>query len=196
MIKRERLSFPHLNLALISFLIFIPSFFIPLYYQEELFAIGKNLLSVYGQGRFDIAVFLLTFVSSTPLTLPVWTYAVYGTMLGYEPIRLLIIISFGSVGGSTVTYLLGRYFGSLNYVQRKFPNLENHPWANGKSFKITSVCLCFGNFLPVPIDIFYAVCGAKKYPMGLFLVLVFIGKFFTYSVFVFGWGYIQSLGIF
>lgn len=196
MIKRERLNFPHLNLTLISVLIFIPSFLIPLYYQEQFFEVGKNLLSVYGQESFDIAIFLLTFISSTPLTLPVWTYAVYGTMLGYEPLRLLIIISLGSVGGSTVTYVIGRYFGSLDYVKNKFPTFENHPWVNGKSFKITSVFLCLGNFLPLPIDIFYAVCGAKKYPPGLFLILVFIGKFFTYSVFVFGWGFIKNLGIF
>ncbi|MFB3148177.1 MAG: hypothetical protein ACE10J_05880, partial [Thermodesulfobacteriota bacterium] len=112
----------------ITVLMIITSIVLPLVFREEIISFGQTLLFSYGQERIDFILYLITTVSSTPLALPVWIYAVLGSMLGYEPLRLILVMGLGSVTGSTITYFIARYFGKSKFIRRNFPNIENHPW--------------------------------------------------------------------
>ena len=108
----------------VTVLIIITSIALPLLFREEIVDIGQTLLFRYGQDRIDFILYFITTVSSTPLALPVWIYAVLGSMLGYEPLRLILVISLGSVTGSTITYFIARFFGKSKFIKRNFPNLR------------------------------------------------------------------------
>ncbi len=165
---------------------------LPFIFKEEIVNIGKTLLLTYGQDRIDIVLYLITTVSSTPLALPVWIYAILGSMLGFEPIRLIIIMGLGSMSGSTITYFIARYFGKSKFIKRNFPNIENHPWTEGRSFWVISLILFAGAASPIPFDILYAACGLKRYPILLFAPIVFIAFTIKFAYLFYGYDLIQS----
>ncbi|HVY55819.1 MAG TPA: VTT domain-containing protein [Thermodesulfobacteriota bacterium] len=144
-------------------------------FGERLLDLGEDILTSYGRTNTDIMLYLVTSISASPLTLPVSAYAVAGTLLGYEPGRLITIIALGAVTGSSVSYLLGRCFGDSPFVRRRFPEMENHSWTKGRSLKIVSLILLGGAMSPIPVHPMYAACGMMRYPAALFLLLVFLG---------------------
>lgn len=168
----------------------------PLFYRDQILSAGKYLFDICGKDWFDLVVFMVSAVSSTPLAFPVWTYAVYGTVMGYDPYRIIILVSAGSTCGSYVTYIFGKYFGDTTFVKRKFPLLKDHPWSEGESIWFISLLLFGGTVLPLPVDIVYALCGMKRYPNYLFFLLVFTAKVITYYLIVSGWDLLQTLSFF
>jgi membrane protein YqaA with SNARE-associated domain len=110
---------------LVTFGMVLASTAVSLFYGERLLDFGEGLLTSYGQRNTDIMLYLITAVSSSPLTFPVTAYAVLGTLLGYEPGRLITLIALGAVTGSSVSYILGRCFGDTPFVRRKFPEVQN-----------------------------------------------------------------------
>lgn len=148
--------------------------------------LGESLLTSYGQRNTDIILYLITAVSSSPLPLPVSTYAVLGTLLGYEPGRLITIIALGAVTGSSVSYFLGRYFGRTPFVIRKFPEVEKHCWTKGRSLKVVSLCLLGGALSPLPVHPMFAACGIMRYPAALFIPIVFLAWWIRIGVVVMG----------
>ncbi|MGH7892289.1 MAG: hypothetical protein ACREN0_08475, partial [Thermodesulfobacteriota bacterium] len=109
---------------LVTFGMVLASTAVSLIYGERLLDFGESLLTSYGQRNTDIMLYLITAVSSSPLTFPVTAYAVLGTLLGYEPGRLITLIALGAVTGSSVSYILGRCFGDTPFVRRKFPEVQ------------------------------------------------------------------------
>lgn len=181
------------NLTLLfALIVIVTSIVLPFIYREEIVNIGKTLLLTYGQDRIDIVLYLITTVSSTPVALPVWIYAILGSMLGFEPIRLIIIMGLGSMSGSTITYFIARYFGKSKFIKKNFPNLENHPWTEGRSFWVISLILFAGAASPIPFDILYAACGLKRYPILLFVPIVFIAFTIKFAYLFYGYDLIQS----
>ncbi len=178
--------------VLFALIVIITSIVLPFIFKEEIVNIGKTLLLTYGQDRIDIVLYLITTVSSTPLALPVWIYAILGSMLGFEPIRLIIIMGLGSMSGSTITYFIARYFGKSKFIKRNFPNIENHPWTEGRSFWVISLILFAGAASPIPFDILYAACGLKRYPILLFAPIVFIAFTIKFAYLFYGYDLIQS----
>lgn len=178
--------------VLFALIVIITSIVLPFIFKEEIVNIGKTLLLTYGQDRIDIVLYLITTVSSTPIALPVWIYAILGSMLGFEPIRLIIIMGLGSMSGSTITYFIARYFGKSKFIKKNFPNLENHPWTEGRSFWVISLILFAGAASPIPFDILYAACGLKRYPILLFAPIVFIAFTIKFAYLFYGYDFIQS----
>jgi len=146
----------------------------------------------YGQERIDFILYLITTVSSTPLALPVWIYAILGSMLGYEPLRLILVMGLGSMTGSTITYFIARYFGKSKFIRRNFPNIENHPWTRGRSIWVVSLILFTGAASPIPFDILYAACGMKRFPILLFAPVLFLAFLIKYAYLFYGYDLIQS----
>ncbi len=185
-----------INITLmITVLMVITSIVLPLIYREEIVSIGQTLLFRYGQDRIDFILYFITTLSSTPLALPVWIYAVLGSMLGYEPLRLILVISLGSVTGSTITYFIARFFGKSKFVQRNFPNIENHPWTKGRSIWVVSLILFTGAASPIPFDILYAACGMKRFPVLVFAPILFLAFSIKFCYLFFGYDLIQSYSI-
>lgn len=175
--------------------VLITSIVLPLIFREEIVTFGKTLLVTYGQDRIDLILYILTTVSSTPIALPVWIYAILGSMLGFEPMRLIIVMGLGSMTGSTITYFIARYFGKAKFVQRNFPNVEKHPWTEGRSRWLIGFILFTGAASPIPFDIMYAACGMKRYPIALFIPIVFISFCIKFTYLFYGYELIQSTSI-
>ena len=191
--RRFRYFSSAINLTLvITVLMVITSIVLPLVFREEIVSIGQNLLLRYGQDRIDFILYFITTLSSTPLALPVWIYAVLGSMLGYEPLRLILVISLGSMTGSIITYFIARYFGKSKFVKRNFPNIENHPWTKGRSIWVVSLILFTGAASPIPFDILYAACGMKRFPILLFAPLLFLAFLIKFAYLFYGYDLIQS----
>ncbi len=191
----QRLSYLS-NLANVTFifavLVVLTSIAVPLIFREEIISVGQALLLRYGQDRIDIILYLITTVSSTPLALPVWIYAVLGAMLGFEPIRLIIVMGLGSMTGSAITYFIARYFGKSKFIRKNFPNIENHPWTEGRSKRVISVILLLGAASPIPFDIMYAACGMKRFPIVLFLPITFVSFTIKFTYLFYGYDFISS----
>ena len=196
---RQRLSYLYsvINLTfVVTVFMIITSIVLPFVFREEIVNIGQTLLLRYGQDRIDFILYLITTVSSTPLALPVWIYAVLGSMLGYEPLRVILVMGLGSMTGSTITYFIARLFGKSKFVKRNFPNIENHPWTRGRSIWVISLILFTGAASPIPFDILYAACGLKRYPIFLFTPILFLAFSFKFCYLFYGYDLIQSSSLF
>lgn len=177
----------------VTFVMVLASSGVSVLFGERLLDFGENILMSYGQANTDFMLYIVTAVSSSPLTLPVSAYAVIGTLLGYEPGRLITLIALGAVTGSSVSYLLGRCFGDTPFVRRKFPEIENHSWTRGRSLRVVSLILLGGAMSPVPVHPMYAACGMMRYPAALFVLIVFLGWWVRIGVVVMGIKFISDL---
>lgn len=149
-------------------------------YKDEIGQFGIELINLYGQNWVDCILFVLTAVSSTPLMLPIWVYALAGATLGLNLIRLSAVMGLGSATGTLVTFWIGRYFGNSAWVKKRFPNFHNHPWTTKKSKKYITLFLFLGNASLIPCDVFYAACGFKRFPVPLFFIATAAGRFVRY----------------
>ena len=191
----QRLSsfYKTFNLTILfALIVIVTSIILPFIYRDEIVGIGEALLMRYGQESIDLILYGLTTISSTPLALPVWIYAVLGSMLGFDPVRVIIIMGLGSMSGSTITYFLARYFGKSAFIKRNFPNIEKHPWTEGRSLWVISLILFIGAASPIPFDILYAACGLKRYPVLLFAPIVFVAFSIKFAYLFYGYDLIQS----
>jgi membrane protein YqaA with SNARE-associated domain len=161
-------------------------------YREQITGFGEDLMTRYGREWVDVILFLITFVSCTPLMLPVWCYALIGAAMGFNIIRLAAVMALGSASGSLVTFYLGRYFANRVWVKKRFPNMLNHPWTEGKSKVYVSWILFLGTASPIPCDVFYAACGVKRYPAVPFLLLMIAGRFVRYIYLGYGFHYFSQ----
>lgn len=182
-------------ILLAAFLMLLASSAVSALYGEKFLDIGESLLTSYGQRNTDIILYLITAVSSSPLPLPVSAYAVFGTLLGYEPGRLITLIALGAVTGSSVSYILGRCFGKTQFVRRKFPEVETHCWTKGRSLKVVSLILLGGALSPLPAHPMFAACGMMRYPAVLFIPIVFIAWWIRIGVVVVGIKFISDLAL-
>jgi membrane protein YqaA with SNARE-associated domain len=179
--------------VLITAAIIISGIIVTGIYRQQISNFGAAVMRDYGQNYVDLVLFGLTAVSCTPLMLPVWGYALVGVALGYGMIRLAVVMAFGAALGSLVTFALGRFFRRHNWVKKRFPQLTNHPWSQGKSRFHVSWILFLGTASPIPCDVFYAACGAKRYPVVLFLAMMVSGRFVRYVYLGFGFKYITGI---
>ena len=178
---------------LVTAVLILISIILPLLFREEFLRFGENLLTSYGQERIDLILYVLTVISSSPVALPVWTYAAFGSLLGYESIRLILVMSFGAMTGSSITYLLGRYFGGTGFVRKYFPNVHNHHWTGGRSVWVVSLILFGGAVSPIPFDVMYAACGVKKFPAILFSPILFTAWAIRLSIVVYGFKFADHI---
>lgn len=162
------------------------------FFRKPINEFGIKLMSEYGQGWVDFFLFLITAVSCTPIFLPVWGYALAGAAMGYNIWRLSFIMALGSTTGSYITFLTGRYFSRNEWVRKKFGNLLEHPWTHGRSKLYVTLILFLGTASPIPCDIFYAACGAKRYPALPLILSVGLGRFIRYFYIAYGYNYFQE----
>lgn len=153
---------------------------ITLIFQDDINKFGVKLIESSGQGTVDVVLFSITAVSSTLLMLPIWGYALAGIAMGYNVIRLAVVMALGSATGSLTTLLIGRYFSERPFIKRRFPNLKEHPWTVGKSRAVVTWILFIGAASPIPIDVVYLACGAKMYPISLFWPVIAAGRVVRY----------------
>jgi len=161
-------------------------------FRHQINDFGLDLMTRYGQEWVDVILLLMTAVSSTPLALPIWGYALAGVALGYSIFRLAAVMAVGSALGSYVTFGIGRYFANRAWVRKRFPNVIRHPWTHGKSMKNVTWILFLGTASPIPCDVLYVACGAKRYPPMLFLVTMVLARFIRYLYIGYGFKYFSG----
>ncbi|MCK4655847.1 MAG: hypothetical protein KAT85_02410 [candidate division Zixibacteria bacterium] len=162
-------------------------------FRDNILRFGEHLLITSGETWANVILFLLTAISSTPLALPVWVYAVIGASLGMHVVRLSVVMAFASATGSLVTLFLGRYFGNTAWVRRRFPRIHDHPWTEGRSRTFVTALLFVGTASPIPCDVLFVACGAKKYPVLLFWVTMIAARFIHYLYIGYGFTYFRDL---
>jgi membrane protein YqaA with SNARE-associated domain len=187
-----RLKNERLLPLILTFGIILSGLLLTSIFRQEISAVGVHIMTRYGQNWLDGVLFLITAISCTPLVLPVWCYALVGVALGYDVIRLASVMALGATLGSFTTYALGRYFGNHPWTRNRFPNLHNHPWSHGRSVLYIAVILFLGTASPIPCDIFYAACGAKRYSAVLFILATLAGRFVRYLYLGYGFDYFSS----
>jgi len=177
---------------LITIAIILMGIIVTAIFKEDILSFGEHLMVTYGETWVDVILFLLTAVSSSPLALPIWAYALVGIALGYNVLRLAAVMAVGSATGSLVTFLLGKYFSKSDWVKKRFPNIHEHPWAHGKSRKYVTWILFLGTASPIPCDVFYVACGAKQYPTWLFWITMVLARFVRYLYLGYGFLYFRD----
>jgi hypothetical protein len=143
MISFRSLSIPNSLkvVILVTVGMMVTSSAISILYGEWFPSIGGKLLTRYDQSYRDISLYTLSAVSTSPLTLPASEYAVLGTLLGFEPLRLITLMALGAMTGYSVSYLLGRFFGNTLFVRRRFPKVLDRNWSEGGSLRKVSLIL-------------------------------------------------------
>ncbi|RKX23060.1 MAG: hypothetical protein DRP51_01305 [Candidatus Zixiibacteriota bacterium] len=168
-------------ILIVTLAVMLTSMIIAGIYKDEISRFGVELINRYGQNWVDCILFVLSAVSSTPLMLPIWIYALAGATLGLNLIRLAAVMGIGSAAGTLVTFGLGRYFGDSKWVKKRFPNFHNHPWTTKKSKKYITLILFLGNASLIPCDVLYAACGFKRFPAPLYFIATAAGRFVRYT---------------
>jgi membrane protein YqaA with SNARE-associated domain len=166
---------------------------ISILYGGKFLSFGERLLTAYGQSGMDLMLYIITAVSSSPLMLPVSAYAVLGTLLGFEPLRLITLMALGAMTGSITSYLLGRFFGNTSFGRRKFPTVHDRKWMRGGSLRAVSLILIGGALSPIPAHPVYAACGMIRYPIELFTLILFFGWWMRIGIVVLGIKFISQL---
>jgi len=174
---------------LITLAIIIVGIVLTAIFKQDILRFGEYLMTTYGQDRVDGVLFLLTAISSTPLALPIWAYALVGISLGYTVMRLAVVMALGSATGSLVTFLLGKYFGETAWVRKRFPNIHEHPWTHGRSKWFVTAALFLGTASPIPFDVLYVAAGVKRYPTLAFWVTMVLARFVRYVYLGLGFRY-------
>lgn len=197
MISFRPLSIPNsLKLVLlVTASMMVTSSVISILYGERFLSIGGKLLTRYGQSYTDVMLYTLSAVSTSPLTLPVSEYAVLGTLLGFEPLRLITLMALGAMTGSSVSYLLGRFFGNMSFVRRRFQEVQDRKWTRRGSLRKLSLILVGGALSPIPVHPFYAACGMMRYPIELFTLILFFGWWVRIGIIVLGIKFISQMAL-
>ncbi len=191
-VKDEPAQKSAMTAHLVTLIIILTGTILAVLFRNEINGYGVALMTRFGQRWVDVILFLVTAISCTPLMLPVWAYAVAGAALGLDVARLALVMALGSALGGLVTFAAGRYYGNRSWVQRRFPRLREHPWTHGKSKKYVTLLLFLGSSSPIPCDIVYAACGAKRFPVLPFLMTLTAGRFVRYIYLGYGFIYISD----
>ena len=182
----------NLGTILTTIAIILSGLVISAVFKDDILSFGKHLMVTYGESWVDVILTVVTAISSTPLALPIWAYELIGIALGYSVLRISIFMALGSATGSLVTFLLGKHFGNGQWVKKRFPNVHKHPWAKGKSRRVVSLLLFLGTVSPIPCDVFYVACGAKKYPTVPFWLIMVAARFVRYIYMGYGFLYFRE----
>lgn len=114
----------------------------------------------------------------------------YDISLGFSPIFLLLVATFGNTLGSIVNYWLGLK-GEELLVQKRLIKKEQLNKADIFFNKYGGVSLLF-SWVPIIGDPITFVAGVLKYDIKKFLLLVFLAKFGRYLFLL--WGYFYFFG--
>jgi membrane protein YqaA with SNARE-associated domain len=128
-----------------------------------------------------LSIFGVSFLAATAI--PFYSeVALVGLLAaGYDPLLLWLFASAGNTLGAVVNWLLGRYL--LHFEHKRwfpFPRSKLHRYQRWyQHFGIWSLLLAW---LPVGGDALTFIAGVMKVNIGIFLILVGLGKALRYAV--------------
>lgn len=137
-------------------------------------------LAIYG------SLFASAFLAAT--LLPVSSEVVLLGLLAAgrgDPALLFAVATTGNTLGSMVNWILGRGIDTLQ-SRRWFPVTSGQYEQAGRTFRRYGAWTLLFAWLPVVGDAFTVVAGAARVPLGLFVLLVGLGKAARYAAVVLG----------
>ncbi|TIX44310.1 MAG: DedA family protein [Mesorhizobium sp.] len=137
-------------------------------------------LAIYG------ALFTSAFLAAT--ILPVSSEVVLAGLIAGgrgDPVLLLAVATIGNTLGSVVNWMLGRGIDTLQ-SRRWFPITRERYQRASRSFRRFGAWLLLFAWLPVVGDAFTVAAGAARMHLGIFVMLVALGKAARYAVIVAG----------
>ncbi|MER9255247.1 DedA family protein [Mesorhizobium sp. M0598] len=137
-------------------------------------------LAIYG------ALFTSAFLAAT--ILPVSSEVVLAGLIAGgrgDPVLLLAVATTGNTLGSVVNWTLGRGIDTLQ-SRRWFPITRERYQRASRSFRRFGAWLLLFAWLPVVGDAFTVAAGAARMHLGIFVMLVALGKAARYAVIVAG----------
>jgi len=130
-----------------------------------------------------LSLFGVSFLAAT--IIPFYSeVALVGLMAaGYDPFLLWLFASAGNTLGAVVNWVLGRYL--LHFEHKRwfpFPSSELHRYQRWyQHFGVWSLLL---SWLPVGGDALTFIAGIMKVNLGIFVILVGLGKSLRYAVII------------
>ncbi|MER8885722.1 YqaA family protein [Mesorhizobium sp. M0678] len=137
-------------------------------------------LAIYG------AMFTSAFLAAT--ILPVSSEVVLAGLIAGgrgDPVLLLAVATIGNTLGSVVNWTLGRGIDTLK-SRRWFPITRERYQRASRSFRRFGAWLLLFAWLPVVGDAFTVAAGAARMHLGIFVMLVALGKAARYAAIVAG----------
>lgn len=137
-------------------------------------------LAIYG------SLFASAFLAAT--VLPISSEVVLLGLLAAgrgDPVLLFTVATIGNTLGSVVNWILGLGIDRLQ-SRRWFPVTPAQYMRSGRMFRRYGVWTLLFAWLPVVGDAFTVVAGAARVPLGLFVVLVALGKAARYAALIVG----------
>ncbi|RWA75416.1 MAG: DedA family protein [Mesorhizobium sp.] len=137
-------------------------------------------LAIYG------SLFASAFLAAT--VLPVSSEVVLLGLMAAgrgDPALLFAVATIGNTLGSVVNWILGRGIDTLQ-SRRWIPITPGQYEQAGRMFRRYGVWTLLFAWLPVVGDAFTVVAGAARVPLGLFVVLVALGKAARYAAVIAG----------
>lgn len=132
------------------------------------------------------ALFVSAFLAATvlPISSEVMLAGLITTGRG-DPALLFTVATIGNTLGSVVNWFLGRGIDTLQ-TRRWFPITREHYERASRSFRRFGAWTLLFAWLPVVGDAFTVAAGAARIHLGVFVVLVAMGKAARYAVIVAG----------
>lgn len=137
-------------------------------------------LAIYG------GLFISAFLAAT--VLPVSSEVVLAGLIAAgrgDPALLFTVATIGNTLGSVVNWFLGRGIGRLQ-TKRWFPITGERYEQASQTFRRFGAWTLLFAWLPVIGDAFTVAAGAARVHLGVFVVLVALGKAARYAVIVAG----------
>ena len=137
-------------------------------------------LAIYG------SLFISAFLAAT--ILPVSSEVVLAGLLAAgrgDPVLLFVVATIGNTLGSVVNWILGSGIDRLQ-SRRWFPITREQYQEASRTFRRFGAWTLLLAWLPVVGDGFTVAAGAARVPLGLFVVLVGLGKAARYAAVVLG----------
>ncbi|MGZ5056037.1 MAG: YqaA family protein [Methylobacter sp.] len=130
-----------------------------------------------------LSLFSVSFLAAT--IIPFYSeVALVGLLAaGYDPFLLWLFASVGNTLGAVVNWVLGRYL--LHFEHKRwfpFPSSELHRYQRWyQHFGVWSLLL---SWLPVGGDALTFIAGIMKVNLGIFVILVGLGKSLRYALII------------
>jgi len=151
--------------------------------KEQMEDFGNRLLKTCGWKMAYLMLLLLTALSSTIIPLPVWAYVGMAICLGLNLLGVAIVSGIGTTLGSCTTYVLGRYLSDVKWVKKRFHTTEQKLQQRKNKFAGYGAFILFLAALsPIPSEPYYFSCGFFKYPLLIYVPVVFVARTLRYLI--------------
>jgi membrane protein DedA with SNARE-associated domain len=139
-------------------------------------------------GMDYIAIFLLTFLSSVLIIVPIPYFPILMTAVLVTNLDPNLIVLFGAVGAvsaKSIIYMISYYGTNIGNLKRNF-NPEDYPETYRILKKYGGLTIFLAGITPIPDNIIFILFGMYRYNPLKFIVITFFSKMLLNIIVVWG----------